>query len=137
VPVSLEADFAGVRWSKLLINASFSGKSAVLGCTFGEAAKDRRSRAYVQRIIKERIDAARAEGVRITPAQGKDIVKLLDYHGPVKRAISSFIIPIAINGAMAEPQVRRTDALQQTRREHPPWHRAGTLRAGVGEHRTV
>lgn len=39
---------------------------------------------------------ARAENVAIAPVQGKDIVKLLDYHGPVKKRISSFIIPIAI-----------------------------------------
>jgi ketopantoate reductase len=36
--VEVEENFLGTRWSKLLINASFSGMSAVLGCTFGEAA---------------------------------------------------------------------------------------------------
>lgn len=95
-PVKVEEDFLGVRWSKLLINASFSGMSAVLGATFGEAAADKRSRRYIQRIIKECIDVARARGVRIAPVQGKDIVKLLDYKGPVKKALSSLIIPIAI-----------------------------------------
>ncbi|MBR7130252.1 MAG: NAD(P)-binding domain-containing protein, partial [Tidjanibacter sp.] len=42
--VDVEENFLGTRWSKLLINASFSGMSAVLGCTFGEAAKPRASR---------------------------------------------------------------------------------------------
>ena len=28
--------------------------------------------------------------------QGKDAVKLLDYHGPVKKQLSLFILPIAI-----------------------------------------
>ena len=95
-PVTMETNFMGVRWSKLLINAAFSGMSAVLGCTFGEAAADKRSRRCVQRVIKECIDVARANGVRIAPVQGKDIVKLLDYHNPIKRSISSLIIPIAI-----------------------------------------
>lgn len=95
-PVDVEENFIGTRWSKLLINASFSGMSAVLGCTFGEAAGDRRSRPVVQALIKECIDVCAAGGIRIEPVQGKDIVKLLDYHGPVKKAISSFIIPIAI-----------------------------------------
>jgi len=95
-PVRVEEDFLGVRWAKLLINASFSGMSAVLGCTFGKAAADKRSRVYVQRIIKECIDVAHARGVAIAPVQEKDIVKLLDYKGPVKKALSSFIIPIAI-----------------------------------------
>lgn len=95
-PVEVDPNFIGTRWSKLLINASFSGMSAVLGCTFGEAAADRRSRKVVQQLIKECIDVCAAGGIRIEPVQGKDIVKLLDYHGPVKKAISNFIIPIAI-----------------------------------------
>jgi len=95
-PVEVDPNFIGTRWSKLLINASFSGMSAVLGCTFGEAAADRRSRKVVQQLIKECIDVCKAGGIRIEPVQGKDIVKLLDYHGPVKKAISNFIIPIAI-----------------------------------------
>ena len=37
-----------------------------------------------------------AGGIRIEPVQGKDIVKLLDYKGAVKKAVSFFIIPIAI-----------------------------------------
>lgn len=94
--VDVEENFIGTRWSKLLINAAFSGMSAVLGCTFGEAAGPRASRRIVQLLIKECIDVCRAGGIRIEPVQGKDIVKLLDYAGPVKQAISSLIIPIAI-----------------------------------------
>ena len=94
--VDVEENFIGTRWSKLLINASFSGMSAVLGCTFGEAAKPRESRRIVQALIKECIDVCATGGIRIEPVQGKDIVKLLDYKGAVKRAISFFIIPIAI-----------------------------------------
>ena len=94
--VDVEENFIGTRWSKLLINASFSGMSAVLGCTFGEAAGPKQSRRIVQALIKECIDVCKAGGIKIEPVQGKDIVKLLDYSGPVKKAISFFIIPIAI-----------------------------------------
>ncbi len=94
--VDIEENFIGTRWSKLLINASFSGMSAVLGCTFGEAAGPRPSRRIVQALIKECIDVCKAGGIRIEPVQGKDIVKLLDYSNPLKKAFSSFIIPIAI-----------------------------------------
>lgn len=95
-PVEIDTNFIGSRWSKLLINSAFSGMSAVLGCTFGEAASNKRSRRIVQALIKECIDVCRAGGIRIEPVQGKDIVKLLDYSNPLKRAISLFIIPIAI-----------------------------------------
>ena len=95
-PVEIDPDFLGTRWSKLLINASFSGMSATLGCTFGEAAGDKRSRKIVQQLIKECIDVCAKGGIRIQPVQGKDIVKLLDYHNGLKKAISFFIIPIAI-----------------------------------------
>ncbi|MBE6233471.1 MAG: ketopantoate reductase family protein [Bacteroidales bacterium] len=94
--VDVEDNFIGTRWSKLLINASFSGMSAVLGCTFGEAAKQKESRRIVQALIKECIDVCKAGNIRIEPVQGKDIVKLLDYNNPVKKAFSFFIIPIAI-----------------------------------------
>jgi len=95
-PVDLEPNFIGTRWSKLLINASFSAMSAVLGCTFGEAAGNKRSRKIVQALIKECIDVCAKGGIRIEPVQGKDIVKLLDYKGPVKKAISNLVIPLAI-----------------------------------------
>ena len=95
-PVEVDENFIGTRWSKLLINASFSGMSAVLGCTFGEAAGDRNSRKIVQALIKECIDVCDRAGIKIEPIQGKDVVKLLDYHGPVKKAISFAIIPLAI-----------------------------------------
>lgn len=94
--VDIEENFLGTRWSKLLINAAFSGMSAVLGCTFGEAAGPHESRRIVQALIKECIDVCQAGGIRIEPVQGKDIVKLLNYTNPLKRAFSFFIIPIAI-----------------------------------------
>ena len=94
--VDVEDNFIGTRWSKLLINAAFSGMSAVLGCTFGEAAQSRASRRIVQALIKECIDVCHAGNIRIEPVQGKDIVKLLNYTNSLKRAFSFFIIPIAI-----------------------------------------
>ena len=94
--VDVEENFLGTRWSKLLINAAFSGMSAVLGCTFGEAAGPKASRRIVQALIKECIDVCQVGGIRIEPVQGKDIVKLLNYTNALKRAFSFFIIPIAI-----------------------------------------
>ena len=95
-PVEIDNNFIGSRWSKLLINSAFSGMSAVLGCTFGEAAKNKASRRIVQALIKECIDVCAAGNIKIEPVQGKDIVKLLDYNNHIKKSFSFFIIPIAI-----------------------------------------
>ena len=84
-PVEVENNFMGVRWSKLLINAAFSGMSAVIGGV------------CCQNLIKECIDVAAAAGIKIEPVQGKDIVKLLDYKGNgIKKKISFALIPICI-----------------------------------------
>lgn len=95
-PVEVDGNFIGTRWSKLLINASFSGMSAVCGDTFGAVAGAKDSRRIVQGIIKECIDVCAKGGIRIEPVQGKDIVKLLDYRNGVKKALSFAIIPLAI-----------------------------------------
>lgn len=95
-PVEIEDNFMGVRWSKLLINSAFSGMSAVMGGTFGDAAERKDSRVCCQNIIKECIDVAKAAGIKIEPVQGKDIVKLLDYNNPIKKKISNLLIPICI-----------------------------------------
>ena len=95
-PVEVEDNFMGVRWSKLLMNSAFSGMSAVMGGTFGDAAERKDSRVCCQNIIKECIDVAKAAGIKIEPVQGKDIVKLLDYNNPVKKKISNLLIPISI-----------------------------------------
>jgi 2-dehydropantoate 2-reductase len=94
--VDIEDNFIGARWAKLLVNSAFSGLSAVLGATFGEVAKNKRSRLWAQKIIKECIDVGRGAGIKIEPIQGKDVVKLLDYKGAIKRKISFMIIPLAI-----------------------------------------
>lgn len=94
--VDVEENFIGTRWSKLLINAAFSGMSALLGGTFGEVSKPHKSRRVVQALIKECIDVCATAGIRIEPVQGKDIVKLLNYTNPIKRLFSFMIIPIAI-----------------------------------------
>ena len=94
--VQVEENFIGARWSKLLINSAFSGMSAVCGKTFGEVAKYKPSRKIIQKIIKECIDVASANSIKIEPVQGKDIVKILDYKSAFKKWLSFVIIPIAI-----------------------------------------
>ena len=94
--VEIEPNFIGARYVKLLINAAFSGMSTVCGATFGEVAKNKSSRKIIQLIIKECIDVAKAKNIKIEPIQGKDVVKLLDYHNAFKKYFGFKIIPLAI-----------------------------------------
>ena len=95
-PVTIKHNFIGMRWSKLLINSAFSGMSTVLGCTFGEAAKNHQSRRLVLGLIKECIDVCAAANIKIEPVQGKDAVKYFNYKGPIKKSFAFAILPFAI-----------------------------------------
>lgn len=90
------SNFIGHRWTKLLVNSAFSGLSTVTGATFGVVSKDKRSRKLVQCILKETIETAKAANVKIEPMQGKDIVKIFNYNGPIKKFISYCLIPLAM-----------------------------------------
>lgn len=94
--VTVEKNFIGARWSKLLINSAFSGLSTVTGATFGEVAKNKATRKAAQRIIKECIDVAKAAGIAVEPVQGHNIAKLFDYKGAFKKAVSFALIPVAM-----------------------------------------
>jgi 2-dehydropantoate 2-reductase len=62
-----------IRWSKLLMNATFSGVSAALGCLFGDVLEDPRAMRFLSHIADETIKVARANGVRLAEMQGEDM----------------------------------------------------------------
>lgn len=94
--VTIEENFIGARWSKLLVNAAFSGLSVVTGNNFGTIAKNKQSRLLALEAIKECIDVGLAANINIEPIQGKDVVKLMNYNNPIKKSISFFLLPIAM-----------------------------------------
>ncbi len=94
--VTIEENFVGTRYAKLLINAAFSGLGTVLGCTFGEVAGNKKARLLAQRIMKECLDTAKASHIVLEKVQGKDIAKLFDYHSALKRWFSYQLIPLAL-----------------------------------------
>ena len=95
-PVHEETNLLGARWSKLLINATFSGLGTVVGGTFGSVSESADARKVAIRCMKECIDVGHAAGAEFAPVQGKDITKLFYYKGSVKRAIATMLIPIAM-----------------------------------------
>ncbi len=94
--VYIEENFIGSRWTKLLVNSSFSGMSAVLGASYGKIVKNLAARKIIHGLMKECIDVCAKNGIKLVPIQGKDVVKLFDYQGPIKKAIANFMLPIAI-----------------------------------------
>ncbi len=105
-PVHEEDNLIGARWSKLLINATFSGLGTVIGGTFGDVANNKETKKLAIRCIKEVIDVGRAAGAIFAPVQGKDITKLFYYKTALKRAISTLLIPIAMKKhALIEPSM--------------------------------
>ena len=95
-PVHEEDNLLGARWSKLLINATFSGLGTVVGGRFGDVSENADARKVAIRCMKEVIDVGHAAGITFAPVQGKDITKLFYYKGSVKRAIATLLIPIAM-----------------------------------------
>ena len=96
-PVHVEQNFMGMRWAKLLINATFSGMSAVTGKTFGETVKDVQARRCCQEIFKECVDVAKAANIKIEKIEGKNIAKLLYYKKKgIWKKISFQLFPICI-----------------------------------------
>lgn len=94
--VDFEENLLGARWSKLLINATFSGLGTVMGGLFGDVYEDTLGKKIAVRCMKEVIDVGQAAGVTFAPVQGKNITKLFYYEGAVKRAFAEFLLPIAL-----------------------------------------
>lgn len=86
----------GARWSKLAINAAFSGLSVVTGMTFGEVAKRGKSRKLALGILRECICVAKASGVTLATMQGHDMEKLLGGKTLFKRLFAYMVLPFAM-----------------------------------------
>ena len=95
-PVHEEPNLIGARWSKLLINATFSGLGTVVGGTFGDVSEDPYAKKIAVRCMKECIDVGHAAGVVFAPVQGKDITKLFYYKNKLKYAFALLLLPIAM-----------------------------------------
>ena len=95
-PVHEEKNLIGARWSKLLINATFSGLGTVMGGVFGDVCDSSKAREVAVRLMKEVIDVGTAANVEFAPVQGKQITKLFYYKSPIKKFIAKSLIPIAM-----------------------------------------
>lgn len=94
--VKVTDNLMGGRWSKLAINAAFSGLSVVTGLTFGEIAEKRKTRKLALGILRECFAVARAAGIKLESMQGHDMEKLLGKKGFFGTQAALFILPIAM-----------------------------------------
>ncbi len=94
--VSVTENLSGARWSKLAINAAFSGLSVVTGMSFGEVAKKSKTRKIALGILRECMDVAKADGVTLSKMQGYDMEKLLGGKTAFQRFIAYLVLPFAM-----------------------------------------
>lgn len=95
-PVIFEKNFIGKRWTKLLVNSTFSGLSIVLGASFGEIIDNSKSRLCCQYVMKECFNAAKYNSVKFEPLQGWDPLKMWDFDGELTQTIKFYFIPITM-----------------------------------------
>ncbi len=69
---AITGNLIGVRWSKLLVNITFSGMSTVIGGSYGEVLDDETAIRLAAAITVECIDTAAALGIKFEPIQGLD-----------------------------------------------------------------
>ena len=92
----MNENLQGARWSKLAINAAFSGLSVVTGCTFGVLAKRRKSRKVALGILRECFAVAKALGVTLEKMQGHDMEKFLGGNSAFERLVAYLVLPFAM-----------------------------------------
>ena len=85
-PVQVSQNLTGIRWSKLLVNSSFSGMSAALGCTFGQILDHPEALRCAQHTARECIHVARALGIRMENlGPGEDFDRHMDFSNMEER----------------------------------------------------
>ena len=78
-PTIIEENLMGIRWTKVLVNSTFSGMSAALGCTFGDVLDSKEALDCVKHIANECINVGRAAGIKMEPMQGYDLGTMLGF----------------------------------------------------------
>ncbi|GGC76146.1 2-dehydropantoate 2-reductase [Thalassobacillus devorans] len=72
----ITTNIQGVKWSKLLMNVTFSGMSAALGCTFGDILNNPNAMKSLANIADETIKVAHSHHIQLAQMQGKDFESL-------------------------------------------------------------
>ena len=90
--VHVSENLMGLRWTKLLMNATFSGLSTALGTTFGGVLDDDVAMQLILRIGKECLDVAAEKGITMEPYEGYDFYQAFKRGNPQTNAESIKLI---------------------------------------------
>lgn len=77
----VRTDLLGIRYTKVLVNSTFSGMSAALGCTFGDVLDDPKAMACLAFVADECIKVAHTHGVKLVHMLGADLESLELHNG--------------------------------------------------------
>ena len=94
--LSITENLLGTRWSKLTLNAAFSGLSVMTGLSFGKIAARLKTRKLALAVMQECVAVAKAQGVTLDKKQGYDMEKLLGEKTPINAFIAYMVLPFAI-----------------------------------------
>ena len=89
-------DIASVRWSKLALNAAFSGLSVITGLTFGQIASRRKTKKLALGILRECMDVANALQISLAKMQDYDMQKWLGGRSFFQTQIALFLLPFVM-----------------------------------------
>jgi len=79
-------NLAGLRWSKLIINSSFSGMGAAIGASFGQTLDNADALYCAQHVARECIRVSSALGVRLYPIGTEGYLdQLMDFNNEEER----------------------------------------------------
>lgn len=69
-PITISTNLIGLRWCKVLMNATFSGMSTVIGDTFGAVLDDPLAMKALTFIGRECVRSVKAAGIKMEPFHG-------------------------------------------------------------------
>ena len=98
----------GLRWTKLIMNATFSGLSTALGTTFGGVLDDDDAMKLILKVGKECIDVTKAAGITIAPYEGYDFYEAFSMGDEAKNTES-----IKLIREIWEPHYKLTASMAQ------------------------
>jgi len=75
-PTTITRNLAGIRWTKLLANAAYSGMGSVLGSTMGDVLRHPKALLCAAHVANEAISVSRTLGVAMEPIAGTDFTGL-------------------------------------------------------------